>query len=309
MFDHFAWSVLATPVLVLLGVLALADRLRPDVALRVFAWSAVVAAAASTANLLVFGLKALAGLPFVAALGEWSSETVVADTARVPWVSWVSLGWACAVAVAVAGQWSRRRGVLRSARAEVDWLQPGGDVVTVADERIEAFALPGGQGRPGRIVLTTGILGLLDERQRGAVIAHERAHLDGDHHRLVWLTRVAATVHPLLWPVAHKVAYLVERAADEAAAAELGDRREVARTIGFAALAAARLDDFPAHGLLAALGTSPGVVPRRVSALMAPRERRRWPSVVPVLLAVGTVVWTAECVYDFHELLALASRH
>jgi Zn-dependent protease with chaperone function len=65
--------------------------------------------------------------------------------------------------------------------------------VTVADERIEAFALP---GAPGRIVLTTGMLDILDERQRAAVIAHERAHLAGAHHRLVWFARLAATANP-----------------------------------------------------------------------------------------------------------------
>ncbi|MEU5692035.1 M48 family metalloprotease [Actinosynnema sp. NPDC020468] len=308
MFDHFAWSVVATPLLVLLGTWLSADRLRPDLAPRVFAWSAVVAALASTVNLVVFGLKALAQIPAVAAVGDWSADVVVADTAHVPWVPGLSLVWACAVAIAVGAQWWRRRRVLRAARAEVEWLEPRGDVVTVADERVEAFALPGTRGRPGRIVLTTGILDILDERQRVAVIAHERAHLAGDHHTLVWLTRVAATAHPVLWPVARKVAYLVERAADEAAAVELGDRRHVARAIGFAALAAARSGGVArSHGLPAALGAAPGVVPRRVSALMVPRERRRWTAVLPVLLAIGTVVWTFECVYDLHELLALAS--
>lgn len=305
MFDHFAWSVLATPVLVLLGTVLLADRLRPDLALRVLAWSAVVAATASTANLVVFGLKALAELPPVAALGDWSSAAVVADTASEPWVSRLSLVWAVTVGVLVTAQCVRRRRVVRATRAEVDWLCPRGDVVTIADERVDAFALP---GRPGRIVLTTGMLDVLDDRQRAAVIAHERAHLAGSHHRLLWFTRLAATAHPLLRPVAHRVAYLVERAADEAAAAELGDRRDVARAIGVVALAAsARVPSARASGLPSALGTTPGAVPRRVTALMAPQERRRWPVAVPVLLAAATVVWTVECVYDFQQLLALAS--
>ncbi|GLZ42194.1 M48 family metalloprotease [Actinokineospora sp. NBRC 105648] len=305
MFDHFAWSVLATPVLVLLGAWLFADRLRPDLAARVFAWSAVVAACASTVNLVVFGLKALAELPAVAALGDWSAAVVVADTAHVPWVSWVSAVWACAAVLVVAVRWTRRRRLVRAARAEVDWLEPDGDVVTVDDERIEAFALP---GRPGRVVVTTGMLDVLDADQRATVIAHERAHLAGEHHRLVWLSRHAATAHPVLWPVARKVAFLVERAADEAAARELGDRRRVARAIGVAALAATRSGRGAlGRGLPAALGSAPGAVPRRVSALMAPIGGLRWPGLIPVALAVGTVVWTGECVYDLHELLSLAS--
>lgn len=309
MFDHFAWSVLAAPALVVLGTWLLADRLRPGLALRVVAWSAVAAAAASTANLLAFALKALAEVPAVAALGGWSHDTVVADTAHVPWLSWLSPVWVCVIAVVASGLWRRRRTALRAARFEVDWWEPHGDVVTVADDRIEAFALPGTAGRSGRIVVTTGILDLLDERLCDAVIAHERAHLAGGHHRLVWLTTLAATANPILWPVARHVAYLVERVADEAAAQQLGDRRQVARAIGFAALAASRAGGVTApHGALMALGSTRGVVPRRVSALMAPSLRRRWPSTSLVLIAAATVVWTGECVYDLHELLALA-RH
>jgi Zn-dependent protease with chaperone function len=308
MFDHFAWSVLVTPVLVLLGAWLLADRLRPDLSLRVFSGAAVVAAGASAVNLIVFAIKALAELPVVAQLGGWSPEVMIADTTHVPWVSWFSLVWSIGIVVAVPAAWLRRRRALRAVRSEVDWLEPDGDVVTLKDERVDAFALPGAPGRSGRIVVTTGILDVLDGRQSSAVIAHERAHLEGDHHRLLWWTRLAAIAHPALWPVARKMAYVVERAADEAAAAELGgDRRDVARAIAVAALAASRLGGQrrPRH-TLAALGAAPGVVPRRVSALMAPGPGRRWLALIPVVLAAGTVFWTSECVYDLGELLALA---
>ncbi|WNV86963.1 M56 family metallopeptidase [Umezawaea sp. Da 62-37] len=304
MFDHFAWSVLATPLLVVLGAHLMIDRLRPEAALRVFAWSAAVAAAASTVTLLLFAVKALVEVPAIAALGGLSAEAVVADTAHVPWVSWVSLAWVVLAAPMVAWRWHGRRAAVRAARGAVEGLESRGDLVTVADDRVAAFALP---GLPRRIVVTTGMLEVLDERQRGALIAHERAHLAGDHHRLVWITRLAATAHPALWPVARQVAYLVERVADESAAAELGDRRHVARAIGVAALAA-KADRGPL-GTLMALGPAPGTVPRRVSALMAPRPRLNWPAVLLVLLAVGTVVWTGECARDFQELLELASTH
>ncbi|MGO1056274.1 M48 family metalloprotease [Crossiella sp. CA198] len=309
MFDHFAWSVLATPVLVVLGAWLLADRLRPDLAARTLAWATVIAAWASTINLFVFALKALAEIPEIAGFGGWSHDVVVADTAHVPWVSWVSLVWTILLLAAVAYACRRRRRALRFAKADTEGLPQHNGVVTVHDDRIDAYALPGAAGERGRIVITTGMVELLGERQRAAVIAHERAHLDGGHQRLVWLASLAAIMHPLLRPVAKQVAYLVERAADEAAAEELGDRREVAKALGHAALASARqARALIPHRSLAALGAQPGVVPRRVAALLAPGEQRRWASVLLGLVAVGTVVWTGECVYDLFELLELASR-
>ena len=50
----------------------------------------------------------------------------------------------------------------------------------------------------------------VDDQLFEAVVAHERAHLAGGHHRLVWLARLARLVwlarlagllQPLLWPV------------------------------------------------------------------------------------------------------------
>ncbi|GLW90666.1 membrane protein [Actinokineospora globicatena] len=303
MFDHFAWSVLATPVLVLVIAWLLVDRLRPDLAARVFAWSAIAAAVASTVNLAAFALKALAELPSVATWGGWSYQRVVADTAHVPWVSWLSLVWLVAVVVLGARTWRRHRADLRA--VAVDCPTDDG-LVLVPDARIAAFAVP---GSPGHIVVTSGLRDLLDDRQFDAVVAHERAHLDGGHHRLVWLARLAAVANPVLRPVARQVEYLVERAADEVAAVAIGDREQVGRAIGHAALAASAAGSARPAGSLMALGATPGIVPRRVAALFAPGRdggRALWTSVLLPLLAVGTVVWTGECVYDLFELLHLA---
>ena len=56
------------------------------------------------------------------------------------------------------------------------------------------------------------------------VLAHERAHLRQAHHLLRATTELAAALNPLLIPSRHAVAYLVERAADEAAADTVGSR-------------------------------------------------------------------------------------
>lgn len=198
----------------------------------------------------------------------------------------------------------------------------GVEVVLVADPRVEAFALPGRpgrHGRPGRVVVTTGLRSAVDADMLEAIIAHERAHLTSHHHRLVWLARFAGLLQPILWPMTRKVEYLIERAADEAAAQVVGDRADVARAIAHAALAAvdprtSSSHDGPdaqaptARGVYLAISSPPQVVPRRMAAMTRPPRSRRWLLATPLLLAAGTVVWTGECVYDLNELLTTASR-
>lgn len=97
-----------------------------------------------------------------------------------------------------------------------------------------AVAVP---GRPGHLLVTTGILGALDADERRVLFAHEQAHLSRHHHRLVTVAGMAAAVNPLLIPVREAVAYLVERWADEEAADIVGDRGLTARAVARAALA------------------------------------------------------------------------
>src|SRR5262245_59100006 len=90
MFDHFVWSVLVCPVAVAVAVRLLADRLRPDAAVVVLDGSIGAAAVACLLNLAAFAVKAAAELPAVAAGLGFSDTLVRADTAHVPWVSWLS---------------------------------------------------------------------------------------------------------------------------------------------------------------------------------------------------------------------------
>lgn len=302
MFDHFVWSVIVVPLLVVGAGHLLADRFRPDLAARAFAWTTAAAGLAAAVNLVSFALKALAEVPGVAALGGWSHATVVADTAHVPWVPWLSLLWCVAAAVAVAVAGRHRRRATGAADRIAATLPAGPQVVVVESPAVDAFSLP---GTPGRVVVTTGMRDALDADRFAAVIAHEQCHLDQRHHDLLWLTRLGAAVHPLLTPMVSRVQYLVERAADEAAADALGDRRQVATAIGVAAVRATRVAP-PAASLH--IGARPGEIPRRVSALLTAAVRRRFLVMVPALVAVSTVVWTGECVYDLGELLHAARR-
>jgi beta-lactamase regulating signal transducer with metallopeptidase domain len=75
-------------------------------------------------------------------------------------------------------------------------------------------------GRQPTVVLTTGAVRALDPGQLEAVLAHERAHLAGRHHRLVALARIGREVLPflpLMRDAEDQVARLVELHADDAA--------------------------------------------------------------------------------------------
>ena len=75
-------------------------------------------------------------------------------------------------------------------------------------------------GRHPTVILSTGAVQALDPGQLDAVLAHERAHLAGRHHRLLAVARIGHQVLPflpLMRDVEQEVARLVELHADDAA--------------------------------------------------------------------------------------------
>lgn len=305
MFDHFVWSVLTVPVVVVALTTLLADRLPPSPAAAILSWSAAGAALASLLNLVAFTVKAAAEIPLIAGHLGWSYQTVIADTGHVRWVPWLC------VILLVSGMVAVRR-VVRRHRSGRSWaLRLTGatthdQVVVVQSKEIEAFAVP---GEPGHVVVTTGMREILTDEQYEALLAHERAHLEQGHFRLILLSDLAGAVHPALRWVSPRVGYLVERAADEHAASAVGDRKVLARAIGMAALAADGRPMLRAGPFVSfAKARRPGAIPRRVAALLGGQthERRLWPAAVPAVLAVSSLVWTGEALYDLVELLVLA---
>jgi beta-lactamase regulating signal transducer with metallopeptidase domain len=150
-------------------------------------------------------------------------------------------------------------------------------VIMVEHGRPFAYCLP---GRPGPVVVSSAAVGRLQAGQLAAVLAHERAHQAGRHHRLVLLAQVLRVGFPWL-PAAkfthQAVARLVELAADDAAAHAQG-RRQVA-----AALAA--LGDAPVP--TAALGAAVGSATERVSRLLTPRRQGGALALLGGLLLLG----------------------
>lgn len=302
-------------VLPFLGLWArpVARRLDPRIATWTLTVSAVLLAVGSSAALGLLAATAAVQIPVVATMGGWSLDVLRQDApAMLP----VSIS-ACVLLAAALGAtgwtlWWRARAVWASAR-EAACLPGTDDLVVVDDPAVSAFTMPrmpGVSGLPGRIVVTTGMLAVLDGDEREVLLAHERAHLEKRHYLFAALARSAAVANPLLRPVADAVDHAVECWADEVAAASCGDRRRTAVAVGKAALAAERTPERGA-AVLGILGRSaPGPVPRRVAALLAPPQRTRSLPLVLMALVLGVAALSlVHAVHDLDLLLDLADLY
>ncbi|WP_329133121.1 M56 family metallopeptidase [Streptomyces sp. NBC_01476] len=286
------WVPLLLPLPAAPAARRLAEALPPRAAAWLLAASAGALAACSTAALALLAGAGALRLPPVAALGHLVLP-VVGDQVTVP-AACVAAGLLAVVVVALLR--TLRRHVVEPARARRAAAATGtaaGDLTVLPDAVADAYALP---GRPGRIVVTSGMLRALDPAEREALLAHERAHLAGRHHLFLTALAVACACHPALRVLSSPLSFALERWADESAAAAVGDRRVAARAIGRAALAATRPS-------AAALSATAGPVPRRVAALLTPpRVGVRAPRVISAVL-VSCVALSAGCAVEAaHQL-------
>jgi Zn-dependent protease with chaperone function len=143
-------------------------------------------------------------------------------------------------------------------------------------------------GRRPTVILSTGALQALDPAQLSAVLAHERAHLAGHHHRLLAMARISRLVLPVL-PLMRdaeaQVERLIEMHADDAAARS-GDPRSLAT-----ALVVLASGTRPAPALAASVTDSV----QRISRLLRPAEplgpaRRRLLRATAASLALAPVL-------------------
>ncbi|WP_030799654.1 M56 family metallopeptidase [Streptomyces sp. NRRL S-337] len=258
------WIPLLMPLLAVPAARRLAESLPPRAAAWLLTGCAALLAGCTTAAL---GLLVAAGalrLPPVAALGHLSLPLTDGDPAvMLPAAGAAGLSLAvCALAAAHRAR--RHRTELRAARRATAPHPVSGDLCVLPDAAPDAYALP---GRPGRVVVTAGMLRALSAAEREALFAHERAHLAARHHLFLLTAALAEVCHPLLRGLRAPLAYALERWADEAAAARVGDRRVTARAIGRAALAAGPHAPAP-HRPRTVLAATTGPVPRRVAALL-----------------------------------------
>ncbi|MBK3568134.1 M56 family metallopeptidase [Streptomyces sp. MBT62] len=259
------------------------QRLHPRAATTLLSVVAAVMALCSTlclGLLMVVGTAQLPGNPLP---DGWSDPEVresvpqdeIAGQAAIPLLLGVVAG--CGRTL-----WRHFR-VRRRAHAALTGLRDT-PVAVLPDTEPYAYALPAGPR--DRIVVSTAMLDRLDTQERRALFAHERAHLAARHHRHLLITQLAAQANPFLLPLRTAVSYVAERWADEEAAHRVGSRRAVARAIGKAALVPRGTPGPTLAGL-----ATPGPLPRRVAALLAPAPpARTWP---PLFTAVGLALWSA----------------
>ncbi|OIK00742.1 peptidase M48 Ste24p [Streptomyces sp. MUSC 14] len=272
-------------VTVVLSVLAPrpARRLAPRPAAWALACTALVTTVGWTGSLALLAFTGIAQIPEVAAEGRWSVPVLRAENPvdlTVAVVGALVLLAGCASLVLAAVRQVRH---VLWARRECARVPGDGELAVVDTDAPQAFALP---GAPGRIVVSRGMLRCLDDAEREALLAHERAHLRRRHHLFQAVWRLAAAVNPLLRPLADAGGYVLERWADEEAATHVGSRRVVARAVGRAALASSSRTSAPP-----ALAVTGGAVPQRVRALLGPPPPRR---TLPI--AGGALLLTLCCV-------------
>jgi Zn-dependent protease with chaperone function len=297
-----------------LPVARLAEQhLHPRTAARLLTAVAAILAVCSTVCLCLLVVVGTAQLPGNPLPDSWSDPEVraavpcdeIAGKASIVALAGVVTAWACAL-------YRDHRYRARAHRA-LAGLRTASEVAVLSDDSPYAYALPGAVGRgasrsaapgsaasrSGRILVSTGMLAALTDDERHALLAHERAHLTGRHHRLLLVVRLAACANPLLRPLRGAVGFCTERWADEEAARATGDRRTTARAVAKAALVASRggtgRPAFP--GLAAFAGAGP--VPRRVAALLGPvPPAHGWPSALTragmwaLVAAAGTAAST-----------------
>ena len=108
--------------------------------------------------------------------------------------------------------------------------EPSLGAVLVEHSRPVAYCVA---GRHPTVILSTGAVQALQPAQLSAVLAHERAHLAGRHHRLLALARIGRLVLPflpLLRDADAQVARLIEMHADDSAA-RASDPRSLATAL------------------------------------------------------------------------------
>ncbi|WP_425826170.1 M48 family metalloprotease [Streptomyces fractus] len=256
-------------------------RCSPAFALWTLTSSALLLAAGTVAALGTLTLTGLLKIPAVAALGELVHPLRVPSAHLMLPLAALALGLLLLAAFALGRAVVRQTTALRTARSQAARRPAAGDLCVVESPHPDAYALP---GRPHRIVVTSAMLRSLGAREREALFAHERAHNAAGHHYFLAAAELAAHCHPALRPVRDAIRLAVERAADEAAATAVGDRRLTARAIARAALATGSGD--AARPVMTPAAMT-GPVPQRVTALLAPAPAaRRATYGIAVLLAV-----------------------
>ncbi len=241
---------LVVAMVLAVGVTTVHRRLPPVLAARAVTVTVIVVVGAAVPTLWLVGFGYLAHVSIFGRGFAWCAEFFGIHD-RVP--AWAGIP---ALALAIFGTIRVVRVVRMHRRLRHD--QPGA-VEVVGHPQPFAFTLP---GRGGHVVLSSGIVDLLDADEQAVVLAHEGAHARHRHDRYLLVVQLACAAIPLLRPLTARAQFSLERWADEAAVQQCGNRRFVADT-----LAKVALHTIAPVGVLAFAGLG---VTARVEALLSP---------------------------------------
>ena len=249
MFPHFLLP-LTVAVGLAMVVTATHRRLPPAVAVRTVTITLAAVAAAAVPTVWIVSLSYVVHLPPLGGRLAWCAKAFGIHE-HIP--SWIG---GAALLLSIAGI-VRARTVFGSYR-RLRHDHPGSVEITDHEQPF-AFTLP---GRGGQVVVSSGLVNMLDEAEQEVVVAHERAHARYRHDRYLLTAQLAAAVMPVMRPLAGRLQFSLERWADETAVAHCGDRGLVARTLGKVALRS-----ITPVGAMSFAGLG---VPARVAALLSP---------------------------------------
>jgi beta-lactamase regulating signal transducer with metallopeptidase domain len=280
-----------------------ARRLAPVAAAWVLSAVALVAGMIWVVGLGFLALATLGRWGIVDRLGDWSPAVLRAHAPVPVAAGIVSVALLLVAAGSLGGAGLRlARGVreIRALRAAVSHDRCG-DLTIVHASEPEAVAVPGWRGS---IVVTSGMLQVLEPAERAVLLAHERSHLRSAHWAFRLATRLGTALLPTCRPTIASCDRALERWADEAAASEVGDRHLAARSVAKAALAAT---DYRRSSL--SLAFAEGAVGERVKALLVPRRTSNW---TPALLLASLAILAAAALLnagrELDALFELAHR-
>jgi hypothetical protein len=269
------------------------NRLQPHAAAWASTAAAVALAVSTVAAAVLLACPLPARLPFVAALGSWQPDSVTLRSPVPVWASTVALvglGWLGWRALRECRRLGRECGQIVAAQAAL--ARCGGGEVVVVDLALPgAHAVPRTVTRRGRVVITTAMLDLLDDEERAAAIAHERAHLRHGHGVFLTLMGVANALNPLLTPMRDDLRYPLERWADEDAAS-VTHRTVIASALVKAAIAV--LHVAPGGAATATMHLHGFAVTERVAALLdgrTQRSRLAWALIAVAAIAAASFAW------------------
>jgi hypothetical protein len=246
--------------------------LRPDKAARFLSALVLLSFGGAVWAIFLVALDNIAQLHGIAERLAWCSGIVAPHRDSPSPIGIAALGAVLAATSSVV------RVALRQRRQSA----PRGEreLAVVSSAEPFAYSLP---GRPGQVVVSTGMLQSLDPEERRVLLAHEQSHLRRRHHRYVRLTELAVAAMPFLAPLNSRLRFALERWADEDAAVEVGDRATVASAIARAALAS---QSSPRLGLAIA---DAGVVERVQIMLASPARRSPFIETFLVVVLVASV--------------------